>query len=61
MKKDYITPTIEVVELDTEQALMNILVGSITWAGTGSGSAGDKDPELAPEHRRRGEWGDLWK
>lgn len=61
MKKDYITPMIEVVQLDPEQSLMNILAGSTTGAGTGDGSAGDEDPELAPEHQRRGEWGNLWK
>lgn len=61
MKKDYITPTIEVVQLDTEQSVMNVLVSSMVEVGTGSGSAGDEDPELAPKQRRRGEWGDLWK
>lgn len=60
MKKEYITPMIEVVELDIEQSLMNVLVSSTVGAGTGSGSAGDKDPELAPKHQRRGEWGNLW-
>ena len=52
---------IEVVELDTEQSLMNVLVGSTVGAGTGSGWAGDEDPELAPKRQRRGEWGNLWK
>ncbi len=61
MKKDYITPMIEVVELDTEQSLMNVLVGSTVGTGTGSGWAGDEDPELAPKRQRRGEWGNLWK
>ncbi len=61
MKKDYIAPAIEVVQLDTEESVMNVLTGSIVEAGTGSGSAGDEDPELAPERHRRGEWGDLWK
>lgn len=59
MKKDYITPMIEVVQLDPEQSLMNILAGSTTGAGTGDGSAGDEDPECGT--KRRGTWGNLWE
>lgn len=58
MKKKYQAPETLEVELLTEASLMNIVVGSSTGAGTGSGSAGDEDPEVAG--KRRGEWGNLW-
>lgn len=58
MKKKYQAPETLEVELLTKASLMNIVVGSTTNAGTGSGSAGDEDPEVAGKHR--GEWGNLW-
>ena len=58
MKKNYSTPTTEEVQLLTNASLMNIVEGSTTGAGTGSGSAGDEDPEVAG--KSRGEWGNLW-
>lgn len=58
MKKKYQAPETLEVELLTKASLMNIVVGSTTSAGTGSGSAGDEDPEVAGKHR--GEWGNLW-
>ena len=42
----------------TNASLMNILEGSTTGAGTGSGSASDEDPAVAG--KSRGEWGNLW-
>ena len=59
MKKSYKTPVIKEVQMLTDVTLMNILVGSTTGVGTGSGSAGDEDPEVAGASR--GEWGNLWK
>ena len=58
MKKNYQTPSTEEVQLLTNASLMNIVEGSTTGAGTGEGSAGDEDPEVAG--KSRGEWGDLW-
>ena len=59
MKKIYKTPAADEVQLLTNAKLMNILEGSTTGAGTGSGSSGDEDPEIVGSHR--GEWGNLWK
>jgi hypothetical protein len=58
MKKTYRTPVTHEVELLTNVSLMNIVEGSTTGAGTGEGSAGDEDPEVAG--KSRGEWGNLW-
>lgn len=56
MKKNYVTPVVEVAELETE-ALMLTASSETGSAGTGSGSAGS-GPDLSNEHR--GSWGDLW-
>ena len=58
MKKNYQTPSTQEVELLTNASLMNIVEGSTTGAGTGEGSAGDEDPEVAG--KSRGECGNLW-
>ena len=57
MKKRYITPQIEVLELETTQ-LMLTASGETSSSGTGSGSADDTSPDLATD--RRGSWGNLW-
>ena len=59
MRKNYQTPATQEVELLTNASLMNIVEGSTTGAGTGEGSAGDEDPEVAG--KSRGEWGNLWQ
>lgn len=53
---NYVTPVVEVVELETE-TLMLTASSETGNAGTGSGNAGS-GPELSNEHR--GTWGDLW-
>ena len=59
MKKNYQTPATEEVQLLTNASLMQMLEASaITGPGTGSGSAGDEDPECAG--KGRGQWGNLW-
>lgn len=58
MKKKYSVPETIDVELASEP-LMNAVSGETTGAGTGEGSAGDGDPEVAGKHR--GDWGNLWK
>ena len=58
MRKHYTTPSIEVVEIET-QLLM--LAQSNEQTGTGSGNSngsGQGTPDLA--NQRRGSWGDLW-
>lgn len=57
MKKSYLTPESTEINLISEP-IMNIVSGETGSAGTGSGSAGDEDPEVAGKHR--GEWGNLW-
>lgn len=56
MKKNYVTPIVEVVEFETE-ALMLTASNETGSAGTGNGNAGS-GPDLSNEHR--GSWGDLW-
>ena len=58
MKKRYITPQMEVLELETPQ-LMFTTSGETSSSGTGSGSADDTTPDLATG--RRGAWGNLWE
>lgn len=58
MKREYIKPAIEIVELASEQ-LMYVTSGEQIGAGSGKGSASDDDPELG--RRRRGTWGNLWE
>lgn len=57
MKKEYLEPTIEVVEFASE-VLMNLTSADTDGAGTGDGEAGDETPDFAG--RRRGTWGNLW-
>ena len=59
MKKRYIAPQMEVLELETTQ-LMLTASGETGSAGTGGtvGGSGDGTPDLAPN--RRGTWGNLW-
>lgn len=58
MKKDYSSPKALNIKLESEP-LMNITSGETDNVGTGSGSATDKDPEVAGKHR--GDWGNLWQ
>ena len=58
MKKNYCTPVTQEVELLTNASFMNVVPSSTTNAGTGNGTAGDSDPEVAG--KSRGEWGNVW-
>mgnify|MGYP003312404407 CR=1 FL=1 len=55
MKKQYLEPTVEVMELESE-ILMNVTSGETGEAGTGEGEGDGED--LAGGHR--GSWGSLW-
>ena len=59
-KKRYITPQVEVLELETPQ-LMVATSGETGSAGAGGnvGGSGEGTPDLAPD--RRGSWGNLWE
>lgn len=56
MKKEYLKPTVEVVEFASE-VLMNTASGETDNVGTGNGNAGN-NPELSVGHRDA--WGNLW-
>lgn len=56
MKKQYLGPTVEVVEFESE-VLMNVVSSEQGETGT-IPEEGDGD-DLA--NHRRGSWGDLWK
>ena len=58
MKKNYVSPETAELKLVCEP-VMNVVSGETTGAGTGEGSAGDEDPEVAG--KSRGEWGNLWQ
>lgn len=58
MRKKYVSPNSMEIKLMIEP-IMNITSTEQGSAGTGSGSAGDEDPEVAGKHR--GNWGNLWK
>lgn len=60
MKKEYLKPALEVVELElaTLFAASTTTEGETENAGTGDRPVGDDTPDLAG--RRRGSWGDLW-
>ena len=55
MKKEYIKPTSEEMQIDTSQ----MLASSVTSSITGSVPDSDDSEFGAPMHRR-GEWGNLW-
>ena len=60
MKKVYIAPIMEVVELE----VATMIAGSMNAGGTlpGTGWGGESDGKAEPEsNRHRGEWGNLWK
>lgn len=55
MKKVYITPEVEVLELDIETLMVSMSVpDGPGYGGEGSGM------EAEANDRRRGEWGNLW-
>ena len=57
MKKQYVTPIIDIVEIEHE-ALMLTASSEQSNVGTGSGTAGNDTPDLSNRHR--GTWGNLW-
>jgi hypothetical protein len=58
MKKVYITPEVEVLELDIE----TLMISMSAPGGDGPGYGGEAtDKEADANDRRRGEWGNLWQ
>ncbi len=58
MKQAYVTPVMEVVEMNIETALMALSAANggldeTFWGGNGSGMTADANG-------RRGSWGNLW-
>ena len=58
MKKQYIKPTIETVEV-AHEVLMLTVSGEQDGVGTGKDPVGNETPSLSREHR--GTWGNLWE
>lgn len=58
MRKEYKTPVVVVVQLETE-VLMTTTSAEIGSANVGNKPVGGNTPDLSNGHR--GEWGDLWK
>ena len=56
MKKVYITPEVEVLELDIETLMFSMSVPG----GDGPGYGGEGSGMEAEANDRRGEWGNLW-
>jgi hypothetical protein len=57
MKKTYIKPEMEVLELDIE----TLMISMSAPGGDGPGYGGEAtDKEADANDRRRGEWGNLW-
>lgn len=60
MKKQYITPTIETVNIE----LANMIAGSVRiYNGNSGGDDGEGgyDPENSLSNERRSSWGNLWE
>ena len=57
MKKQYVKPAIEAIEVEYE-SLMTTTSTETGETGTGDGTVGDEIPGLS--NGRRGSWGDLW-
>ena len=55
MKKVYVKPEIEVVEVEYQPMMADSI--STNLPDVGFGGEGDEDPDA---NRHRGEWGDLW-
>ena len=60
MKKQYITPAIETINIE----LANMIAGSVRiYNGNSGGDDGEGgyNPENSLSNERRGSWGDLWR
>lgn len=57
MKKQYVKPAIEAIEVEYE-SLMTTTSTETGETGTGGGTVGDEIPGLS--NGRRGGWGNLW-
>ena len=60
MKEQYMTPTIETVNIE----LANMIAGSVRIYDSNSGGddgEGGYNPENSLSNERRGSWGDLWR
>ena len=58
MKKTYIAPEMEVIEIENEIALMAL---SAEQALDGTSSGGEVSDKDADANGRRGSWGNLWE
>ena len=50
MKKEYVTPAIEIVDIENDNLLNAVSVETESGPGVGGGEAGDETPDLAKHH-----------
>ena len=55
MKKEYVTPAIEIVDIENDTLLNAVSVETEYGPGVGGGEAGDETPDLAKHHH------DVWE
>lgn len=55
MKKEYVTPAIEIVDIENDTLLNAFSVETEYGPGVGGGEAGDETPDLAKHHH------DVWE
>ena len=60
MKQAYVTPEMEVVEMNIETALMALSADQTLPGTSWGGSAGGGNSMEADANGRRGSWGNLW-
>ena len=58
MKKQYVMPVAEVVEIKSPQLMLSVS-GEQSGVGKGDGSVGNNTPDLAKQ--KHGTWGNLWE
>lgn len=58
MKKNYVTPSLETIEILGKDAIMNVISNETVGAGTGEGSSNDQDPDLS--RKLGGSWSNVW-
>ena len=61
MKKNYIAPVMEVVELEVATLIAGSINAGDSLPGTSWGGDNNQGGGSADGNRHRGEWGNLWK
>ena len=64
MKKTYIAPAIQEMEVEFESTLMTVSssdLGDTSWGGQTGSNIGNGPQEADSNKKRRGSWGNLWE